>query len=103
MRRPFIATGKQLGEGMFGVVMSGTAKGLVPGEPSTRVAVKHLSDESRFFFSFLFSPFTFVLSSHQRLGFMPLSTIHARVCVRACMHAYVRACVFVCLYFLLSS
>ena len=36
-----------MGDGNFGVVMAGTAKGLVAGEPSTRVAVKHLTDDGK--------------------------------------------------------
>ena len=36
--------GKQLGEGMFGVVVAGNCKGLVPGEAVTRVAVKQLNN-----------------------------------------------------------
>lgn len=91
MRRPFIATGKQLGEGMFGVVMSGTAKGLVPGEPSTRVAVKHLSDESRFLF-FFFLPLYF-RSFFASTSWLHASVYNTRARVRACLRACVRTCV----------
>ena len=92
MRRPFIATGKQLGEGMFGVVMSGTAKGLVPGEPSTRVAVKHLSDESRFFLFFFSSPLlSFFLRINVLASCLCLQYTRACACVPACM----RTCVCV--------
>lgn len=41
-----LTTGQKLGEGNFGIVYAGDAKGLVPGEASTKVAIKQLSDHS---------------------------------------------------------
>lgn len=41
-----VIQGDKLGEGMFGLVYSGTAKNLVPGESETKVAIKTLADES---------------------------------------------------------
>lgn len=45
-RQPKVVIGQKLGEGNFGIVFAGEAKGLVPGEAVTKVAIKQLSDHT---------------------------------------------------------